>query len=87
MLVTTPFIRPFRWGRLIFTYPIPILPLLCLWDGLVSCLRSYSAHELGELVRDLESANYSWEVGELRFPRTPVNIAYLMGWPTPSKAD
>ena len=84
VLVTTPFIRPFRWGRLIFTYPIPIVPLLCLWDGLVSCLRSYSAHELGELVRDLESESYAWELGELRFPRTPVNVAYLIGWPTPS---
>ncbi len=84
VLVATPFIRPFRWGRLIFTYPIPILPLLCLWDGLVSCLRSYSAHELGELVRDLESDSYSWELGELRFPRTSVKVAYLIGWPTPS---
>ena len=84
VLATTPFIRPFRWGRLIFTYPIPIVPLLCLWDGLVSCLRSYSAHELGELVRDLESDSYSWEVGELRFPRNPVNVAYLIGWPTRS---
>ncbi len=84
VLVTTPFIRPFRWARLIFTYPIPILPLLCLWDGLVSCLRSYSAYELGELVRDLVSNSYSWELGEVRFPRTPVKVAYLIGWPTPS---
>ncbi len=86
VLVTTPFIRPFRWSRLIFTYPIPILPLLCLWDGLVSCLRSYSADELGELVRDLESDSYSWELGELRFPGTPVKVAYLIGWPTRSPA-
>ncbi len=82
VLVTTLFIRPFRWGRLVFTYLIPILPLLCLWDGVVSCLRSYSARELRELVRDLESEDYTWDVGELRFPGTPVTVAYLMGWPT-----
>ena len=81
-IVTTLFIRPFRWGRLVFTYLIPILPLLCLWDGIVSCLRSYSARELRELVRDLESDDYAWDVGELRFPGTPVTVAYLMGWPT-----
>ena len=79
VLVTTPFIRPFRWGRLLFTYLIPILPLLCLWDGLVSCLRSYSAHELRELVRDLDSEGYAWDVGELRFPGTPFTVAYLTG--------
>ena len=79
VLATTPFIRPFRWGRLVFTYVIPILPLLCLWDGLVSCLRTYSARELRELVRDLESEGYAWDVGELRFPGTPVTVAYLIG--------
>ncbi|MFQ5891028.1 MAG: class I SAM-dependent methyltransferase [Gemmatimonadota bacterium] len=79
VLVTTPFIRPFRWGRLVFTYLIPILPLLCLWDGLVSCLRTYSASELRELVRDLESKGYAWDVGEHRFPGTPVTVAYLIG--------
>ena len=60
---------------------IPILPLLCLWDGIVSCLRSYSARELRELVRDLESEDYTWDVGELRFPGTPVTVAYLIGLP------
>ncbi len=79
VLVTTPFIRPFRWGRLLFTYPIPVLPLLCLWDGLVSCLRSYSARELRELVSDLESEGYAWDVGRLRFRGTPVTVAYLTG--------
>ena len=76
---TTPFIRPFRWGRLVFTYLIPILPLLCLWDGLISCLRTYSVSELRELVRVLESDGYTWDVGELRFPGTPVTVAYLIG--------
>ena len=79
VLVTSPLIRPLRWRRLIFTYPIPILPLLCLWDGLVSCLRSYSAGELRQLVRGLTSEGYSWEVGEVRCPRTPVKVAYLLG--------
>ncbi len=84
VLATTPFIRPFRWRRLIFTYLIPALPLLCLWDGLVSCMRSYSTRELRRLVEDLESERYSWKVEELRFPRTPVKVSYVIGWPTQS---
>lgn len=80
VLVTTPLIRPFRWGRLVFTYLVPIVPLLVLWDGIVSCLRSYSASELRALVSELGSDDYAWEVGELRFPRTPVTVAYLMGY-------
>ena len=27
VLLVTPFIRPFRWSRLLWTYPIPIVPL------------------------------------------------------------
>lgn len=82
VLLTTPFIRPFRWGRLVFTYLIPILPLCCLWDGIVSCLRSYSADELRALVQNLAMDGYEWDVGEIRFPGTPVMVAYLTGRPT-----
>ncbi len=45
-LLVTPFIRPFRWSRLVFTYVIPVLPLLIVFDGIVSCLRVYSPDEL-----------------------------------------
>ena len=47
----TPFMRPFRWSRLLLTYPLPLVPLTCLWDGIVSQLRAYTADELVELVR------------------------------------
>lgn len=80
VLLTTPFIRPFRLRRLVFTYLLPIVPLLCLWDGLISCLRTYSSRELRELVHDLESDVYTWDVGELRFPQSPVTVAYLLGY-------
>src|SRR5262245_54392038 len=46
VLITTPFIRPFRWSRLLWTYLIPIVPIVALFDALVSCLRTYSIEEL-----------------------------------------
>lgn len=39
-LLLAPFVRPFRWQRLLFTYLIPVNLLTITWDGLVSVLRS-----------------------------------------------
>ncbi|MGH7607197.1 MAG: class I SAM-dependent methyltransferase, partial [Gemmatimonadales bacterium] len=37
MLAAAPFIRPFRWSRLAWTYLPPVLPLVGTFDGIVSC--------------------------------------------------
>jgi len=80
VLLVTPFIRPFRLSRLFWTYLIPIVPLYVLWDGAVSCLRTYSPQELQELVDGLDSNDYVWEIGrEAAFPRP--SITYLLGYP------
>ena len=50
VLFTTPFIRPFRWSRLFFTYLIPIVPFVVLWDGIVSALRTYTVEEMRNLI-------------------------------------
>ena len=61
-----PFIRPFRWSRLIWTYLIPLNPIVLFLDGIVSCLRAYSPLELSELTRELSASGYIWEIGEER---------------------
>ena len=63
---------------------MPTRSLVCVWNGLVFSLADYSQHQLRVLARDLESDNYTWEVGALRFPRTPAKVAYLTGSPTQS---
>ena len=55
VLFTTPFIRPFRWSRLFFTYLIPIVPFVVLWDGIVSALRTYTVEEMRNLINSLEN--------------------------------
>jgi hypothetical protein len=78
VLLTTPFIRPFHIGRIIFTYLIPIVPVLILWDGVVSSLRTYSVDEMNELVSNLHNKeNFNWEVGRVK--SGPTNILYLLG--------
>jgi len=79
MFIHTPRIRPFRWSRLLWTYLIPVIPLVLLFDGVVSCLRTYRPQELREMVEKLTSCEYQWEIGELATGKMPVT--YLIGYP------
>ena len=79
LFLHTPRIRPFRWSRLLWTYLIPIIPFILLFDGVVSCLRTYRLQELREIVDQLTSCEYQWEIGELAGKRAPVT--YLIGYP------
>ncbi len=82
VLLVTPFVRPFRLSRLLFTYLIPVLPLAIGFDGTVSCLRVYSPDELRKLVA-LADPNglYDWEIGEDKVEKQPALITYLVGTP------
>lgn len=78
VLLTTPFIRPFELGRIIFTYLIPLIPIFVLWDGVISCLRTYSIEEMNKLVSDLRGTeNYNWEIGKVK--SGPGVILFLLG--------
>lgn len=80
VLLTTPFIRPFKLGRIIFTYLIPIVPVVVLFDGIVSSLRTYSVTEMTELVNQLENKNnFHWEINRVK--SGPGVILYLLGIP------
>jgi hypothetical protein len=79
VLLVTPFIRPFRWSRLLWTYLIPVVPLVLTFDTVVSCLRVYSVEELRDLTVGLDG--YRWEAGIVSSKRPPVPITYLIGVP------
>lgn len=79
-----PFVRPFRWRHLLFTYLLPILPLLAFWDGLVSALRTYRPEELQHLVSDL--TEHQWFTGILKGPHGE-NISTLVGLPKNMNAN
>jgi hypothetical protein len=79
--VLTFFIRPFRWSRLLWTYVIPIIPFVLLFDGVVSCLRTYRPQELQELTEELTGAAYQWETGEHQSAPGTLPVTYLTGCP------
>ncbi len=82
-LLTTPFMRPFRWSRLFWTYIIPAIPFVLCFDGIVSCLRTYSIDELHTLIAELNAANYVWEMGHVPSLLSPIGVTYVIGYPAP----
>jgi len=77
----TPLIRPFRLLRVVCTYVVPIIPLVLLFDGVVSCLRTYGPQELREIIETLSGTEYHWEVGEYSESSGQAPITYLIGRP------
>jgi len=85
VMLATPLMRPFRWDRLLWTYLLPLVPLTCLWDGLVSQLRAYTTAELEALGADAD-ARASWHAGQVPIGTTPGTLTFLVGSPAESRA-
>jgi hypothetical protein len=81
VFVFTPWMRPFRWSRLFWTYVVPIVPFVVWFDGVVSCLRTYRPQELREIIGKLTGREYEWQIGEHSGTRGGVPITYLIGSP------
>lgn len=76
----TPTIRPISTTRFLFTYLIPIAPLVIMWDSVVSILRCYTPDELLTMARQSDAKHsYIWEAGRYRHRGIP--ITYLIGHP------
>ncbi len=81
LLICTPFIRPFRWSRLLFTYLIPLIPFIVLWDGTVSFFRLYLEDELRELIDGTPGhESFDWTVDVVP-AGIPVGLLVLTGTP------
>jgi hypothetical protein len=77
VLVLTPLVRPLSGWRLLLTYVLPLAPLLILFDGLVSCLRSYTETELRALTHGLETETYRFYIG--RKATRGGRLTYVLG--------
>ncbi|NMM47104.1 hypothetical protein [Marinigracilibium pacificum] len=71
------FILPVRLSRFIFSYLIPIVPVVTCFDGIFSVLRLYSVSHLNQITP--KGNNYLWEAGKLKF--TFGKTIYLKGEP------
>ena len=74
--------RPVKLSGILLTYLIPVIPFVVTFDGIVSCLRTYSPSELLAMVNYAEFAGFEWKAGLVKkgaasgFP-----ITYLIGVP------
>jgi hypothetical protein len=73
----TPFIKPFKFSRLFYTYIIPVIPITTIWDGIVSALRFYTTDEINELTKDITS--YHWETGVIK-GKMLIKLRYILGY-------
>lgn len=78
-LLLTLIVRPVTWQQVIFTYLIPVLPIIIAWDGAVSNARTYTLQDMDLILQDLQSESYQWEKGAI--PGKGGNKLYLMGIP------
>lgn len=80
-IFTTAFlVRPMRLRNVIWGLLIPVVSLTAVFDGVVSCLRTYSAAELEVLARSAGSADFEWKSATVPVPGSPVRVTYLLGW-------
>jgi len=77
----TPFLKPFRISRILFTYLVPVIPFCTIWDGIISILRLYTPEEMLQASQEADtSCNYTWLSGKVR-NKFGMSIAYLVGYP------
>lgn len=80
VLLLTPMIKPFRFGRILFTYLIPIIPLLIMFDGLVSVLRSHMPKEVMGMTKIADpNDKFDWEISKI--PAGQLQVHYILGTP------
>lgn len=79
-IIFTPFLKPFNWTRLFFTYIIPLIPLFTMWDGIISMIRLYTPKQILVIAKSVDDKNYTWQAGKLK-NSFGMKITYLVGYP------
>lgn len=86
VLLTAPFVKPFRLERLLFTYLLPILPLVTFIDGFLALFKLYAPKDLDELTASIDQKDYTWRSGKMDNGRGG-KIIYLLGYPEADSKD
>lgn len=75
-IIFRPFVRPFSWMGIIFTYLIPINLFTVTWDGMASVLKSSSTSELKTLAEQALPDGFQIEIG--RSGKFGMKVNYLL---------
>lgn len=77
----TPFVRPWSWRRLWWTYVVPVVPFVVWFDGVVSCLRSYTAWELKVIAAEAGGEAWTWETRSVWPLGAVLPVTWIVGRP------
>ncbi|MEM7574059.1 MAG: hypothetical protein AAF433_14220 [Bacteroidota bacterium] len=76
----TPFVRPLGWKQLLFTYLIPVIPLVYAWDGQASLVRIYTKADVQEMIGQVPD-NYHWTIEPAINAKGKKAGYYILGLP------
>lgn len=79
-LFQTPFSKPITFKQIVFTYLIPIIPLLYAWDGQASIVRMYTFDDVRSMLPKA-SAQYTWTMEQAKKPNGKKVGYYILGLP------
>ena len=65
-LIMTPFVRPLSLTQILFTYLIPIIPLVYAWDGQASLMRTYTFEDIESLLNGEKKDDYQWTIRDAK---------------------
>lgn len=82
-ILATHQVGPMTAARFLTTYVVPVAPAVYAWDGMVSCLRSYTPQELIDFTKEFAGAGYAWKSGDLEAAHSygQYRVTYLVGTP------
>lgn len=78
LFLLTPFIKPFSFKRLLFTYIIPLIIFFTIWDGVISIMNLHYEKDLISLINNDKFSSYHWTIGTLR-NKFGMKIVYISG--------
>ncbi|MGF2412920.1 hypothetical protein [Ferruginibacter sp.] len=79
-LLTAPLLQPFSFARLFFTYIVPVNLFTVTYDGIVSVLKSKTAKQYEQLLKNISSRSYTITVHTVN--NWEGNLVYIKGVPT-----
>lgn len=85
-LIMTLFVRPLDTKQLLFTYLLPIIPLIYAWDGQASLVRTYTFDDIKELIGDFNDKEYTWVIEDAINTKGKKIGYYIMGYPNTTKS-
>ncbi|WP_115461558.1 hypothetical protein [Winogradskyella aurantiaca] len=81
-LVMTLKVRPLSLKQVIFTYLIPVIPIIYAWDGQASLMRTYTLKDIEELLGNQRPSDYIWDIQQAKKANGKKAGYYVFGYPS-----